>query len=368
MYSGYAQDYGYWWIEICGEKENIVEEYEEIRDQLVRAIYGIWNHIKNEGEHGAENFDLVWVGMLPGTRESRRIECDYMLNENDLMESRRFEDAVAYGGWHVDNHWGLLEFDKVPAELYEVPGEYDIPYRSYCVKGFQNLFVGGRCMGATKMAMSSIRVMGTCAIGGQAIGTAAALLCKEQKQNIREVDVKRLQQQLLKDDGFLPHVCHEDDLDLAREATITASSEPEGYSAANVVNGITREIDGRSNQWRSAPLSAEHAWLSLALPRAAKISEVQLTLDSDFSHEKKITMSSRRQEQQLVGVPRELLKDFDVQLCSRGEVVAKKQVRGNCQRLVRTHFESLLCDEVRIEVLSTNGDECARVFEVRIYE
>lgn len=96
MFGGYAQDYGYWWIEICGEKENIVEEYEDIRDQLVSAIYGVWDHIKNEGEHGAENYELAWVGMLPGTRESRRIVCDYMLTENDILSNRRFDDKVAY--------------------------------------------------------------------------------------------------------------------------------------------------------------------------------------------------------------------------------------------------------------------------------
>ena len=47
---------------------------------------------------------VVWVGMLPGMRESRRIECDYMLNEADVMSNRRFSDVVAYGGWDVDNH------------------------------------------------------------------------------------------------------------------------------------------------------------------------------------------------------------------------------------------------------------------------
>jgi len=80
MFDGFCPDYGYWWIEIPGERENIIEEYEDIRDQLVRAVYGVWDHIKNGGDHGAENYELIWVGMLPGTRESRRIECDYMLN------------------------------------------------------------------------------------------------------------------------------------------------------------------------------------------------------------------------------------------------------------------------------------------------
>jgi hypothetical protein len=223
LFDGYAQDYGYWWIEIPGERENIIEEYEEIRDQLVRAVYGVWDHIKNGGDHGAENFELIWVGMLPGTRESRRIECDYMLNENDLLEGRRFADAVAYGGWHIDNHVGLFKFDQIPSFVYEVPGSYDIPYRSYCVRGFKNLFVGGRCMGASKLAMASARVMGTCAIGGQAFGTAAAQLIENGKTDIREVDIVALQETLLRDDCYLPGHRNADEKDLARTATVTAT-------------------------------------------------------------------------------------------------------------------------------------------------
>lgn len=218
------------------------------------------------------------------------------------------------------------------------------------------------------MAMSSIRVMGTCAIGGQAIGTAAAILCGGKKQDVRDVDVKHLQQQLLKDDCYLPNVKNEDPFDLAPKAKIRASSEADGYPAENVISGISRTVEGSSHQWRSVPLSEGEAWLSLTLPELAEVSIVQLTLDSDFYHEKKITLSSRRQQQQILGVPRELLCDFDVQLLKNGEIVDTRQVRGNRQRLIRTHFNKLSCDEVRVRILSTNGDECARIFEIRIYE
>ena len=81
-----------------------------------------------------------------------------MLNEVDIMSNRRFSDVVAYGGWDIDNHvpGGLLAFDKIPSEVFPFEGSYDIPYRSYLVKGYKNLFVGGRCMGASKLAMASI--------------------------------------------------------------------------------------------------------------------------------------------------------------------------------------------------------------------
>ena len=59
LFDGYCQDYGYWWIEIGGESADIISEYEDIRDQLVRAVYGVWDHIKNGGNHGAENYELA---------------------------------------------------------------------------------------------------------------------------------------------------------------------------------------------------------------------------------------------------------------------------------------------------------------------
>ena len=366
LFDGYAQDYGYWWIEILGEKESIIEEYEDIRDQLVRAVYGVWDHIKNDGDHGADNFELTWVGMLPGTRESRRIECDYMLNENDLLENRRFEDTVAYGGWHIDNHVGLFAFDKMPSFVYDVGGSYDIPYRSYCVKGFENLFVGGRCMGASKLAMASSRVMGTCAIGGQAIGTAAAQLKRNGKTNIREIDVKSLQQQLLRDDCYLPEITSLDEKDVARRAEISASDEAEGYPASKVTSGVSRRLGDDSGAWRAK--AQDTPWIRLDLPTRAALKTLQITLDSNFDLEKKITLSSRRQNQQVPGIPKELIRDYDVELLLGDAIVAKEEIRGNFQRLNRIDLRGTTCDAVRIKVLATNGDEYARIFEIRLYE
>ncbi|MBR6793836.1 MAG: FAD-dependent oxidoreductase [Clostridia bacterium] len=362
MFSGYAQDYGYWWIEIGGEKENIIEEYEDIRDQLVAAIYGVWDHIKNGGEHGASDYELTWVGMLPGIRESRRIVCDYMLTENDILSNRRFEDVVAYGGWDIDNHTGLFAFDQKPSMIFPVEGSYDIPYRSYCVKGLKNLFAGGRCMGASKLAMSSTRVMGTCAIGGQAIGTAAALLSAEKATDIRDVDIKRLQQTLLREDCYLPRIFNEDADDLAKSASVIASAEEAGFSAENIINGITRAMDGKPNAWH-APVGET---LTLRLKEPAAVKTVQVVFDSNFNLEKKITLSSTRQNQQKVGVPEELVRNFEVTLLQDGKPVARQEITDNVQRLVKIPV-SAVCDTVQLRFTDTWGDSCARVFEVRIY-
>ena len=368
LYDGYCQDYGYWWIELPGQTEDIISEYEDIRDQLVRAVYGIWNHIKNDGDHGAENFELVWVGMLPGVRESRRMIADYMLNENDVLNNHRFDDVVAYGGWHIDNHvpGGLFAFDLKPSFVYEFPGSYDIPYRSYCAKGFENLYIGGRSMGASKLAMASSRVMGTCAIGGQAIGTAAAL-CVRDGCDIRGVDIHALQQTLLRDDCYLPGIVNRDEKDLARSSHITASSQQEGYPAADVISGVSRRCNGSNNQWRSVGLAQGGEWIRLDLAAEACVQTVQLVFDSNFDIEKKITLSSRRQKQQVDGIPAELVKDCAVELLRGGEVVARQELHDNYQRLCRVCFDGVECDAVRLAVSATNGAAEARVFEIRVY-
>lgn len=366
LFNGFTQDYGFWWIELAGEEADIIGEYEKIRDDLVRAVYGIWDHIKNGGDHGAENFDLVWVGMLPGMRESRRIECDYMLNEVDVMANRRFDDAVAYGGWDVDNHTpgGLFAFDKMPSQVFPFEGSYDIPYRSYLVKGFKNLFVGGRCMGASKLAMASTRVMGTCAMGGQAIGTAAGMAVNS-KTDIRKIDIKKLQQQLLKDDCYIPNLKNEDELDLLRGAKVNASSAQEGFDAENVLCGVSREIDGQVNAWRA--VGVEKEWISFDLGEQKELKQLRLTFDSNFLLNKNITLSGKRQRQQEIGVPKELVKDFVVKLTLAGKVVYEQKITNNVQRLFVLDFAPTVCDGIKVEFISTNGIGDIRLFEARAY-
>ena len=369
LFDGYCQDYGYWWIEIGGESADIISEYEDIRDQLVRAVYGVWDHIKNGGNHGAENYELVWVGMLPGVRESRRMEGEYMLNENDLLENRVFDDAVAYGGWPVDNHveHGLLDFDKMPSEIYAFNGLYTIPYRSYVAKDMDNLFIGGRSMGASKLAMASSRVMGTCAVGGQAVGTAAAL-CKKYGCTPHDVEahMKELQQLLLKDDCYIPGYKNEDPADLARTAQVSAGSEKQ--PAANVINGVSRTVGEDENCWQSDGLAGDNGVLSLKWDAPHTLRQVRLTFDPNLCSSIKITLSSKRIAEQVPGVPPELVRDYDVELLKDGQVLASRSVRGNYQRLNVLNFDACDCDEVRLHVLATNGIADARVYEVRAYE
>ena len=288
-----------------------------------------------------------------------------MLNENDVINNRRFDDKIAYGGWYIDNHYSLFEYNKKPAFNFFFEGSFDIPYRSYCVKGFKNLFVGGRCMGATKLGMAATRVMGTCAVGGQAIGTAAAILSKNKSADIRDIDVKALQQTLIKDDCYLSELVNEDEKDLAKNLSITVSSEANGYSVKNITNGITRKLENASNQWRSETSLPQ--WINLKSDKDINVNEVQITFDSNLEIEKAVTISTRLQKRQEKGVPKELIRDYEVVLLKNKKEVAKQIVKGNFQRLNRIYFDNVTCDEIQINLLSTNGVDYASIFEIRVY-
>ena len=368
--SNTSVDYGYWWIELMGEGEDFVGQYETVKEDLYAYVWGMWDHIKNGGEHGAEYFDLEWVGSLPGMRESRRLVGDYLLNQNDIFENRIFDDAVAYGGWPIDIHCknGLLDFHILPSEVYSFDGAYTIPWRCYYSKNIKNMLMAGRSISTTRIALGSTRIMGTCAVGGQAVGTAVHLLKKYNcLPNELTPHIKELQQMILKDDGFIPGYVNEDENDLALKSKVSASSYKENSYPENVINGISRTYLNKNNQWCSDGIGKDGEYLSFELGKTSEVSLVQLTFDSNFSYPIKITLSDNRRKQQRIGVPPELVKDFDVCLIKDNNIVSEKHITSNHQRFVRVYFDKTECDKVVVKFKNTNGIDEIRVFEVRIY-
>jgi len=228
---------GYWWIEVGNPPYNTIEDNDAIQQELLKQLLAVWNHVKNYGDHGAENLALDWIGSVPGKRESRRVMGDYILNERDVKGSAEFEDAVAYGGWFIDVHTmgGILAKDEPPEASFDGSLEktdarqmyvYSIPYRCLYSKDVDNLMMAGRDVSVTQVALGTVRLMGTCATMGQAVGTAAGL-CKKYGLNPRGIyreHMKELQQSLLKQDCYIPHIINDDREDLAREAKVSVTS------------------------------------------------------------------------------------------------------------------------------------------------
>ena len=365
-----AVDYGYWWLELMGDGDDIIPDYEKIRDDLMAYAYGLWDHIKNGGQHGAENFALEWVGALPGMRESRRLLGDYVLNECDILEHRQFDDAVAYGGWCVDLHapHGLLDFDILPSDCHHFTGVYTIPYRSYYSRNIRNLFLAGRDISTSKLGLASTRILGCCAVGGQAVGTAAAL-CVKYHVLPRELapHIPEVQQLILKDDGFLPNILNQDEKDFARKATFTASSAKSNGTPQNVVNGVSRKLGENTNAWISDGISPNGETLCMKLDAPHTISELRLTFDSNFAYPIRVTMSANRQAQQRIGIPPELVKDYTITAFRNGKAVYTKEIKDNHQRHNVVAIPPTECDTVEFRFTATNGATDVTVYEVRAY-
>ena len=217
-----------WWIEYGGRLDT-VHETEAIKWELWSVIYGVWDHIKNSGQFPeAENLTLEWVGHIPGKRESRRFEGDYMLIQQDLVEQRTHADAVAHGGWAMDLHPADGIYSEKPGcNQWHARGVYQIPYRSLYSKNIRNLFLAGRIISVSHVAFGSTRVQATLAAAAQAVGMAAVHCIADHLNPADLLEPKRmaaLQRDLLRAGQFIPGVRLSDPADLVQAANISASS------------------------------------------------------------------------------------------------------------------------------------------------
>lgn len=215
-----------WWFEYGGLCDTI-QSSQEITFELKRLVLGVWNYIKNSGKFDAACYTLEWIGNLPGKRESRRMETEYLLKEADILEGRQFPDGAFYGGWYMDFHpvdgfWAIDEniCTQIPASVYQ------IPLRCLYQKTIPNLIFAGRDIGTEREAFVSSRIMNTCALSGQAAGTLAAQCVKYgcDPAELSDENIEDIRQLLLREDMFIPGLRAQDKRDLIRTAKITASS------------------------------------------------------------------------------------------------------------------------------------------------
>jgi hypothetical protein len=361
-------EYGYWWIEWGGNYDTI-RDNERIRHELLSITMGVWDYIKNSGNHPeSANWALDWVGMMPGKRGSRRVVGDYLVTEHDLLRGT-FDDGVAMGGWPMDDHppGGFDRPDLPPNTVLRTQEVFNLPLRAMYSKNVPNLMLAGRNISCTHAAFTSTRVMATCACVGQAVGTAAAacvregILPRQLAQDRRRVI--SLQQTLLRDDQSLRGISNQDPLDLARQATVEVSGELPHAPARNILDGWVRDIPGKEvHQWQ-ARMGDGGAWVELRWPQPVRLTEVQITFDTGFQRELTLTSSDSINKGIVRAAQPETVRNYRLMAQDR-EVAA---VQNNYQRLRRHRFEPLTTDRLRLHIEETNGSDLARVFEIRCY-
>ena len=343
---------GYWWIELGGEDDSI-HDTEKIRDELLKIVYGLWDHLKNHGDHGAENWVLDWIGFVPGKRESRRYISDHVLTQNDIEAEGRFPDIAAYGGWTMDNHHPAGFWHKgKPTTFHPAPSPYGIPYRCLYSRNIENLMFAGRCAGMSHAAMSSTRVMGTCSVMGQAVGTAAAIAI-ENHLSPREVGGQRideLQQSLLRQDCYLPWVKQRFSALTGGDTLSASSGDPEPLR-----DGTNRPVGSDQHAWEGR--IGDHVEYTWETPQI--VSSATLVFDSALS--RLIQMSYHQRDNQLTHVPEEMTKDFRIEVRTSDGWKLWHTVKGNYQRLARIEI-GIPATGVRATFDSTWGAEKVRLY------
>jgi hypothetical protein len=361
-----------WWIEWGGTMDTI-KDHEAIRDELLACAMGVWDHMKNKGDHGFANYALSWLQFLPGRRESRRFVGDVILTQSDVQSGRQWPDQIGYGGWPIDPHPPLgFRSPEPPCKQYKLDRPYGIPLRACYCRGFDNLYLAGRNVSMSHVAFCSSRVMGTCSSIGQGVGTAAALAVKlgATTKEMAERHVGEVQQILLADGAYLLDIANSDPRDLARSAQVTASSSMgTTYAPEKIIDGINHPTPEDSHTWRSDPTKGFPAWIELKWAQPVEIDHVQIVFDTDF--ESKLFLTSYPNLQKLSRpVPRSTtVKDFRVEAeCSDGpNWIEVASVQNNYQRLVRLRFPAVKTNALRIVAESTWGADYASIIEIRCW-
>lgn len=345
---------GYWWIELGGEADAIGDT-ESIRHELLRITLGAWDHIKNSGLHEADNWALDWIQFLPAKRESRRYVGDHILTQQDIEAGGRFDDLVAHGGWPMDDHDPAGFLGRLlgrPANVFNPsPSPYGIPYRCLYSRNVDNLMFAGRNISCTHVAMSSTRVMGTCAAVGQAVGTAAALAAAD-GLSPRQVGSRmgELQSALLRDDGYLPGLRRPVSALCARARLGASAGE-----AAPLRDGTDRQVGDDPHAW-TCP---EGGQATYSFDEPVRLQEVALVLDSGMDQ----LIASVFQEgfHSLTQLPPVTPRDFRLEVLQEGRWVLAHRAVDNRRRHVRLPV-GVECAAVRFTLERTWGSPRSRVY------
>ena len=337
----------YWWLELGGTKDAL-KDADEINHDLISLAFSTYSEmVKQTG--GKNGWTLDWIGFLAGKRETRRYVGDYILTENDLLESTPFKDEIAYGGWGLDDHNPDGFFGTEPNTYTYLKSPYAIPYRSVYSKNISNLFFAGRNISVTHMALSSTRVIATCSIIGQAVGNACAV-AKKYGVTPREVGQKyidELQQEILKDDLLL--------LNTKRKNTVDFGTVSE------------RDFDDEKNG-KILNLGEEISFNF----KMTDCKKLRLVFDSDFVRSE-LTNPKLKLFPQLcynacgkvsVNTPKTLVKDFTVKIKIDGNYQTI-DVKDNFQRLVLLPVNGKV-EEITFLATKTYGAPQAKIFSIDV--
>ncbi|MBQ7922909.1 MAG: FAD-dependent oxidoreductase [Clostridia bacterium] len=332
----------FWYLELGGNRDSIGDT-EEIRDELIALAYGMVDHIKNSGEvPDGDYWALDFLGFLPGKRESRRMVGPYIMTQGDVLSGGIFEDTVAYGGWPLDDHHpdGFYHLGN-PNVWGQTPAPYGIPYRCLYSVNIDNLFFAGRNISMTHAAMSSARVMATCALLGEAVGCAANIAREYvlSPQGVYDSKLKLLQERLMEQGCFLPGMSR-----TVSEVTQNAVLTAEGAeNIDNLRNGRDRNNRTYGETENGTVLVLGNA-VEYTFAEPVQLSSVHLAMDSDLSRKTlpgdwiergRVMRANVLPDSPTMTMPKTLLRSYRIEgIDEAGETVVIADVQTNLLQCV----------------------------------
>lgn len=175
------------WTWETGMNFDQISDFERIRDYGMLVVYSNWSYLKNKSSFKEEykNRYLDWVAYIAGKRESRRLIGDMVLTEQDITDFVIYPDASAPTSWTIDlhypdpkntEHFPSAEFKSIA--VHKTIHPYPIPYRCFYSRNVDNLFMAGRNISVTHVALGTVRVMRTTGMMGEVVGMAASVAAK----------------------------------------------------------------------------------------------------------------------------------------------------------------------------------------------
>lgn len=175
------------WTWETGMNRDQCKEFERIRDYGLMVVYSNWSYLKNRLAQNDEykKRKLGWVAYIAGKRESRRLLGDHVLTENDLLGEVKYTDGSFTTTWSIDLHYPDPQNSKhFPGNEFKsicthgAINPYAVPYRCLYSRNVDNLFMAGRNISVTHIALGTVRVMRTTGMMGEVVGMAANLCAK----------------------------------------------------------------------------------------------------------------------------------------------------------------------------------------------
>ncbi len=353
----FPKDNNFWWIEFGGET-NTIFNANDIQYELKRIAYGVWEYMKNHPDGRCKNYDLDWIGSLPGKRENVRYVGPHILTQDDVTSGGHFSDAVAYGGWTLDNHDPKAFHKKgLISTEYAAPKYYGIPFGCLYSVNVPNLLFAGRDISTSHMAFSSTRVMATCALLGQAVGTAAAMALEKgvTPSGLHKEYIAELQKKLEDDDVMLPYRWR-------KPYGLTLSAQT--ADSLNVLrNGIDRRWEGKDNGIWVEP---EDEMLVYNWKKPVTLHGVRIVFDSDLKVKSKRMRKLEATTERAV-MPPMMAKGFRVEAKVSGKWQTVYEETENYLRLRKLSFTPVKAQALRLVVTSTWGAEKAHVFALDVF-